>query len=143
RALRLGAGRRARAGAPPGTPRPALRGRRRREDEVTGSRTPPWSVVVPTVGRPCLEQMLTSLAGRPPVGAGTRPAEVIVVDDRPLGAGSEALLPTATGWPWPLRVLRSGGRGPAAARNVGWRLAATPWVVFLDDDILLPDGWAD
>ena len=28
------------------------------------------------------------------------------------------------------------GRGPAAARNAGWRAAAaTEWVAFLDDDV--------
>ena len=39
-----------------------------------------------------------------------------------------------------LQVVRSGGRGPAAARNAGWRATATPWVAFLDDDVLPPAG---
>jgi histidinol-phosphate phosphatase family protein len=40
-------------------------------------------------------------------------------------------------------VRRSGGRGPAAARNVGWRSvpAAVEWVVFLDDDVLVDRDW--
>jgi HAD superfamily hydrolase (TIGR01662 family) len=42
----------------------------------------------------------------------------------------------------PVRVLRSGGRGPAAARNVGWRAADTEWVAFLDDDVLPGPDWA-
>ena len=37
-------------------------------------------------------------------------------------------------------VLRSGGRGPAAARNAGWRAARAPWIAFLDDDVLVPAG---
>ena len=45
-------------------------------------------------------------------------------------------------WPFPLRVVRGWGRGPAAARNLGWRLTTTPWVAFLDDDVVLPAGWA-
>lgn len=32
-------------------------------------------------------------------------------------------------------------RGPAAARNTGWRSVATEWVVFLDDDVLPPADW--
>jgi histidinol-phosphate phosphatase family protein len=38
-------------------------------------------------------------------------------------------------------VRDRGRRGPAAARNAGWRRARTEWVVFLDDDVLPPDGW--
>jgi histidinol-phosphate phosphatase family protein len=41
-----------------------------------------------------------------------------------------------------LCVVRSGGRGPAAARNRGWRLGDAPWVAFLDDDVLPPGGWS-
>jgi histidinol-phosphate phosphatase family protein len=40
-------------------------------------------------------------------------------------------------------VLRSGGRGPAAARNVGWRAGSAPWVVFLDDDVLPGERWGE
>ncbi|MEV2270274.1 glycosyltransferase family 2 protein [Nonomuraea africana] len=34
-------------------------------------------------------------------------------------------------------------RGPAAARNAGWRAAQTPWVVFLDDDVVPGEGWVE
>ncbi|MBB4662286.1 histidinol-phosphate phosphatase family protein [Conexibacter arvalis] len=40
-------------------------------------------------------------------------------------------------------VLTSGGRGPAAARNVGWRVAAAEWVVFLDDDVVPGERWGE
>jgi histidinol-phosphate phosphatase family protein len=34
------------------------------------------------------------------------------------------------------------GRGPAAARNAGWRAAqGTEWVAFLDDDVVVGPGW--
>jgi glycosyltransferase involved in cell wall biosynthesis len=34
------------------------------------------------------------------------------------------------------------GRGPAAARNVGWRRAKGELVCFLDDDVVADPGWA-
>jgi histidinol-phosphate phosphatase family protein len=99
--------------------------------------TTSWSVVVPTIGRPSLRALLDSLAAQSPA-----PREVVVVDDRPVArrpAGDAALdLPDGL----PVRVLRSGGRGPAAARNVGWRATSGTWVAFLDDDVLLPRGWS-
>jgi histidinol-phosphate phosphatase family protein len=93
-----------------------------------------YTVVVPTVGRPSLSRLLSALAE----AAGPAPAEVVVVDDRP--AGSPLVLPD-TGLRVTLRT--SGGHGPAAARNVGWRLATTEWIAFLDDDVLVPADWRE
>ena len=97
-----------------------------------------YAVVVPTVGRPSLDVLLTSLVSHP----GPLPDEVVVVDDRrdpspPLDPSS-ALLGRV-----PVRVVNGWGRGPAAARNLGWRLVSTPWVAFLDDDVVLPEGWLE
>jgi len=39
-------------------------------------------------------------------------------------------------------VVRGHGLGPAHARNAGWRLTRGDWVVFIDDDVLLSDGWS-
>ncbi len=99
-----------------------------------------YTVVIPTVGRPQLESCLSALAS----ASGPLPERVVVVDDRPDG-------PAAGAWPLhvgappriaeSLEVRRSGGRGPAGARNVGWARAATPWVVFLDDDVLVTSSW--
>jgi len=86
-------------------------------------------VVVATVGRPSLRRTLAPVAGRVPV---------VVVDDRPddrPGGGAALDLPAG------VRVLRSGGRGPAAARNVGWRSSTADWVAFLDDDVEPGDEW--
>ncbi len=38
-------------------------------------------------------------------------------------------------------MLRSGGRGPAAARNTGLRAVGEPWTVFLDDDVRVSPTW--
>ncbi|MEW9533556.1 glycosyltransferase family 2 protein [Microbispora sp. NPDC049125] len=100
---------------------------------VTGSATataPPVTVVIPTIGRPSLHETLAAIGPGP---------DVLVVDDRPGPAGALPPLPVPDG----VRVLRSGGRGPAAARNVGWRAATTPWVAFVDDDVVPMPGWAD
>ncbi len=96
-----------------------------------------WSVVVPSVGRPSLQSLLDSLAALDP-GA-PRPVEVVVVDDR--RDPRPALRPVGSPGV-PLRVVESGGRGPAAARNAGWRATSTEWVCFLDDDVLVPAAWS-
>ena len=90
------------------------------------------TVVVPTLGRPSLAVLLDALVG------GTRPPDhpVVVVDDRPEPTG-----PLPVDGRLDVVVLRSGGRGPAAARNLGWREARTPWVSFLDDDVVPDPDW--
>jgi len=92
-----------------------------------------YAVVIPTIGRRCLRDCLNALAAAP----GPPPEQVVVVDDRPRRDGP---LNTAAG-PLPVRVLASGGRGPAAARNAGWRATSAPWVAFLDDDVRVTTDW--
>ena len=43
--------------------------------------------------------------------------------------------------PLPVRALRGAGRGPAAARNVGWREAEGRLVCFTDDDCRTAPAW--
>jgi glycosyltransferase involved in cell wall biosynthesis len=86
--------------------------------------TPAVTVVVPTLGRPSLHELLAALAGAP--------VELLVVDDRP--DPRDALDVDA-------KVLTGRAAGPAAARNIGWRAAGTEWVVFLDDDVLPDADW--
>jgi histidinol-phosphate phosphatase family protein len=93
------------------------------------------SIVIPTVGRGTLATLLDSLAHRD----GPVPAEVIVVDDRPGGPPLDVEYP---GWlDGRTRILRSGGHGPAVARNAGWQAARSDWVAFLDDDVVVGNGW--
>ncbi|GHH79948.1 HAD-IIIA family hydrolase [Promicromonospora soli] len=105
---------------------------------------PSYSIVIPTVGRPELGALLASL--RAASTQGPEPLDVVVVDDRPFpaGASGEHNPPLELG-PDPVagvRTLRTGGRGPAAARNAGWRSVRTEWVAFLDDDVVVPQLWA-
>jgi histidinol-phosphate phosphatase family protein len=94
-----------------------------------------YAVVIPTIGRPSLHRLLDALSA----ATGPPPAAVFVVDDRP-AAEQELRLPESE---LPVMVLRSGGRGPAAARNVGWRTAGAEWICFLDDDVVPGPGWYD
>jgi HAD superfamily hydrolase (TIGR01662 family) len=72
---------------------------------------------------------------------------VLVVDDRPRAGGDDSDLAARLARFRPrlpgLRVVRAGGGGPARARNLGWRLARTPWVSFLDDDVVPDHDWYD
>ncbi|MCW2767991.1 MAG: hydrolase, HAD-superfamily, subfamily [Nocardioides sp.] len=90
------------------------------------------TVVVPTVGRASLTVLLEALArqGRP------LDAPVVLVDDRPTSRALE--LPRLA---LEVQVVRAGGGGPARARNIGWRHVRTPWVSFLDDDVVPEDDW--
>jgi histidinol-phosphate phosphatase family protein len=90
------------------------------------------TIVIPTLGRPSLWGLLDALTSQ------TVPLHhpVIVVDDRPDGDD------LAVGdLPIDVEVVRTGGGGPARARNIGWRHTRTPWVSFLDDDVVPDLSW--
>ena len=86
-----------------------------------------FDVVIPTAGRPSLRLLVEALAGVED--------RIVVVDDRRRPAGP---LPVGNR----VRVVRGPGRGPAAARNAGWRAGAAEWVAFLDDDVEPEPDWA-
>src|SRR4051812_18038424 len=92
-----------------------------------------FAVVIPTIGRPSLGRLLSALDS----GKGPRPEAVVVVDDR---SRQDSPLPLPRN-DLPLTVLQSGGHGPAAARNVGWRASDAEWICFLDDDVVTGDDW--
>lgn len=97
-----------------------------------------FAIVIPTIGRASLGRLLESMAQC----IGPRPVQIVLADDR--AAPGEPLPAAPTGWPDEMSVVvRSGGRGPAAARNAGWRAvsADVEWIAFLDDDVLVTPTW--
>lgn len=98
---------------------------------------PVTTLVIPTLGRPSLARMVCGLRHQ----RRHVDAPVVVVDGRP--AGSRPLDPRALDPDGrvDLQIVCSGGGGPARARNTGWRRALTPWVTFLDDDVLPERDW--
>ena len=98
---------------------------------------PGFDVVVPTVGRPDLDRLLRALDR----ASGPRPGRLVLVDDR---RTADRPLPVPDLVTLAPIVVATGGGGPAAARNAGWRRCAAPWIAFLDDDVV-PSGtwWSD
>jgi glycosyltransferase involved in cell wall biosynthesis len=101
---------------------------------------PRLSVVIPTYRRPelllrCLEAVLDQRRIDP------QAYEVIVVDD---GHDDETrdLLAQIDGAATSIRYLRpERGRGPAVARNTGWRAARGGLIAFTDDDTVPNPHW--
>lgn len=91
------------------------------------------SVVIPTYNRAqYLPEAIASV-----VSQGPAIGEIIVVDDGSTD-DTEAVLRKLE--EPRLRVLRQSNRGPAAARNHGWRASRGPWVAFLDSDDTFAPG---
>lgn len=111
---------------------------RQHHDAVAPEGPQSYTVVIPTIGRSRLVDLLRTVLH----GSGPAPDEVLVVDDRP-HPDSDLPIPDSTvpDSTVPVRVLRSYGRGPAAARNTGWCAARSDWIAFLDDDVRPARDW--
>ncbi|HEX2179278.1 MAG TPA: glycosyltransferase family A protein, partial [Actinomycetota bacterium] len=96
-----------------------------------------FDIVLPTVGRPSLGALLTSLERC----SGPKPGRILIVNDNPQGPPPAP--PAAGRLTELIDVLPGAGRGPAAARNTGWRASNAEWVAFLDDDVLVEPDWLD
>lgn len=88
------------------------------------------TVVVPFLGPP--EELAATLAALGPTGP------VIVVDDGSPDPAAVAAVARAHG---AQLVRHPVNRGPGAARNTGWRQAATDVVAFVDGGCLAEPGW--
>ena len=68
--------------------------------------------------------------------------EVVIVDNGSTDGTAHQLASLAEGSGIQLRTLRTEvNRGPAIARNLGWRAARAPIVACLDDDCVPDPGW--
>lgn len=103
---------------------------------------PDVSVVIPTRDRPdMLERCLKALANQT---LSPDRYEIVVVDDGPDPETRDVVSRIA-------RVTKArivyvpgaGGKGPAAARNTGWRHATAPVIAFTDDDTVPDPGWLE
>lgn len=99
------------------------------------------SVVVPTYRRPALLRRCVEALLRQGLAPGQ--SEILVVDDGHDEATLEAVQALAGEFPTAdLHYLRPAtGRGPAVARNCGWRAARAPLVAFTDDDTIPAPDW--
>jgi len=97
---------------------------------------PPYSisVIIPTYNRlQLLGRALESVAGQT-----AECSEIIVVDDGSTDGTIDFLNKLTVSFEIPLKVLRQGNKGPAAARNWGIKHAKNEYIAFLDSD----DHWS-
>jgi GT2 family glycosyltransferase len=98
----------------------------------------PVTVIVPTAGRgDLLRRCLATLADLPGPDY-----EVIVVDNRPGGGETKAIVSEARSLTeHPIRYLEEPRPGISSARNRGASQAQSDILVFTDDDVIVDRGW--
>lgn len=99
------------------------------------------SVVIPTCRRPdLLQRCLSAVLAQE---YDPRKYEVIVVDDGPSNQTRLVVLKNIAARHPAIRYIASdqGPRGPAAARNLGWRAGGGTIIAFTDDDCIPSPGW--
>ncbi|MGE3818546.1 MAG: glycosyltransferase family 2 protein [Isosphaeraceae bacterium] len=108
-----------------------------RRDPFGAARPPLVSAVVVNYNAwPDVEALVLSLAGSPEVQAGL--VEVLVVDNASEGPVPESLREPRRG----VRlILRSQNGGFAVGVNTGWRESQGRWLLLLNPDVVVPDGW--
>jgi glycosyltransferase involved in cell wall biosynthesis len=95
--------------------------------------THPVSIVIPTVNR--RDSVLRTVRSALQQSFAASGYEIVVVIDGPDDGTAAAMRSLDAGSR--LRVVElEKNRGPAAARNAGWRAATGPLVIFLDDDMI-------
>src|SRR5438270_6893074 len=106
------------------------------------SASPRISVVVTTYERAA--SLARLVGGLESQTLGTDQFEVIVADDGSTDDTPHVLGRLRESTPLDLRVVRNDrNRGPAAGRNLGWRVARAPVVAFTDDDCWPQPTWLE
>jgi GT2 family glycosyltransferase len=96
-----------------------------------------FSVVIPTLGRPCLRDSVLAIAN------GTvLPAELILSHQGAVGS-MDAMLREFSELPLKVRYIHSDQRGAAAGRNTGIRQVQTAFFASTDDDCNVAPGWLE
>ena len=107
-----------------------------------GSSVPAISVVVPTYRRP--EKIARMIAALEAQTLDRSQFEVVVVDNCSDDETPRVLADLAALSALDLRILRTPvNRGPAAARNLGWRSSRAPLLAFTDDDCVPDPVWLE
>jgi GT2 family glycosyltransferase len=101
---------------------------------------PDVSVVIPTRDRAA--RLAAALAALRAQTLEPDRFEIVVVDDGSTDGTAQVLGGQPDGAPR-VASVRLEGRGPAAARNAGWRAARAPLVAFTDDDCEADAGWLE
>lgn len=103
---------------------------------------PDIGVVVSTYNRPEHVRRLLEALGNQTLPTGTW--ECVIVDNGSQPECSEAIQALAAESPLRPQVLRVDvNRGPAIARNLGWRSATAPFLAFTDDDCEPRPEWLE
>lgn len=101
---------------------------------------PAVSIVIPTYRRPALLQRCLQALMRQDFDH--QQVEILVVDDGADAETQRLVEETALKSDLPLTYLaQPSRRGPAAARNRGWRAASSPIIAFTDDDCIPAEQW--
>jgi O-antigen biosynthesis protein len=113
--------------------------RHRSSSEVAPGAPPTDICVVVTT---CAEADSTVACIRSLLASERLPAEIIVVENRPIGSGvPRAVQQAFADPPMPIRVVPEARRGLSHARNAGLRAASADVVAFTDDDIIADPYW--
>jgi GT2 family glycosyltransferase len=96
-----------------------------------------FTVVIPTLGRPCLRNSVLAIAN------GTvLPAEIILSHQGALGS-MDAMMREFSQLPVRVRYIHSDQRGAAAGRNTGIRQVSTEFFASTDDDCNVAPKWLE
>jgi glycosyltransferase involved in cell wall biosynthesis len=98
-----------------------------------------FDVVIPTIGRSSLYELMRSLAA----ARGPLPQQIIIVDDRRNPQTTLDFSQFPQRLQSIIRLIQGKARGPAAARNTGWRASSAPWIAFVDDDVTVDSDWLE